>query len=521
MINKFLPLFLATLFLLLPITGVCATALGESSGTNNPFDDLDPKKWYYESVLDAYARGLVSGTAPNKFEPNAKTSRAMLAVLLWNLDGKPEPAGKSPFTDVKKSSWYGKAVIWAAENKIVAGTGNGKFSPDFPVTREQIAAILAGYVKYLGGSMWYRADLSAFSDANKVSKWAKEALEWAQKQALIVGVAADGETVLDPQGEASRAVVTSILDRFAKLFPDGSSRLDVAALIDEILCPDSNYPDSWRFCAYFKRGEIDRIIDRVNLAGMSYRDVQTVYESNKEGDNFDFWFCYPIDNGGMYYHYSGLVCESLPEHNFSCPFEYINRANEDYVYTVRRIRMPNDEIVRAYAFYSFEVKQTEKDGTDADLVYYAIEDALFLTEEEHPLSITNFSGIEIGCDAMNDAAQISPLIKFCIEDLYQKYNPSPEDCEDLFPDDPEASRKYLEQLKESKYQGKWTINLMLTDGILQIQMGFSQTDDRLYITDLEYSDKYIANESFYKMPWYVPVKSSFSAQILEKDMPTK
>ena len=104
-------------------------------------------------------------------------------------------------------TWYTDAVTWAAENGVVAGIGNGRFDPDGSVTREQTAVILFNYAQSKGYDVSARADLSVFPDAGSVSGWAEEALSWANASGAVRGT----QTILNPQGSASRAQVAMIL----------------------------------------------------------------------------------------------------------------------------------------------------------------------------------------------------------------------------------------------------------------------------------------------------------------------
>ena len=138
-------------------------------------------------------------------------TRAMLVSVLWRLAGEPAPKGANTFDDVPDGTWYTDAVTWAAENGVVAGIGNGRFDPDGSVTREQTAVILFNYAQSKGYDVSARADLSAFPDAGSVSDWAQSALAWANASGLISGAVRGTQTILDPQGSASRAQVAMIL----------------------------------------------------------------------------------------------------------------------------------------------------------------------------------------------------------------------------------------------------------------------------------------------------------------------
>ena len=179
------------------------------------FDDVSFDEWYLDSVGYAISHGLMNGTSDTEFKPNADMDRAMLVTVLWRLEGSPKVAAKHPFTDIK-ADWYADAVAWAYENKIVTGTSATTFSPDTPVSREQVATILYRYAEYKNQLTDASAELSVFPDAGKVSDWARTSVSWAVGEGLISGTLSEnGKTAyLTPNGSASRAQVATILMRF-------------------------------------------------------------------------------------------------------------------------------------------------------------------------------------------------------------------------------------------------------------------------------------------------------------------
>ena len=176
-----------------------------------PFTDVPAGSWYYGAAAYAYNNGLFGGTSPTTFAPNVTMSRAMLVTVLWRLAGEPAPKGVNTFDDVPGGTWYTDAVTWAAENGVVSGVGGGRFDPNGDVTREQTAVILFNYAHNCGYDVSARADLSVFPDAGSVSGWAQAALAWANAAGIINGTVYGGQTILDPQGSASRAQVAKIL----------------------------------------------------------------------------------------------------------------------------------------------------------------------------------------------------------------------------------------------------------------------------------------------------------------------
>ena len=174
------------------------------------FLDVAPNAWYKDAIQYAYDNGLMTGVSANEFAPEATTTRAMIVSMLARLEGV-ESAESAGFTDVAANDWYATAVNWAASVGITSGTGDGNFSPNTAITREQLAAILMNYAQYKGQDVSARATLDTYSDATAISSWANDVMSWAVAEGLISGVTSDE---LQPQGNATRAQVAAILERF-------------------------------------------------------------------------------------------------------------------------------------------------------------------------------------------------------------------------------------------------------------------------------------------------------------------
>ena len=182
-----------------------------TTGTTLRFDDVSRSDWFYDDVRYVYENGIMDGTGAYRFAPNAQLTRAMIVTILYRMDGSPAVSGASVFTDADSGMWYGKAVAWAAANGIVNGYGSGRFGPNDPVTREQLAAILYRYTAYRKASAASNGDnLASFSDLGTVSGYALESMNWAVGAGLLKG--ANGE--LDPKANATRAQVAAIIHRY-------------------------------------------------------------------------------------------------------------------------------------------------------------------------------------------------------------------------------------------------------------------------------------------------------------------
>ena len=173
---------------------------------SNPFRDITADMWCYDAVRFANKNGLMNGIDNDLFAPNSSLSRAQLAQILYNREGRPV-AEKSPFADVSNEAWYNNAVAWATENGIVSGYGNGLFGPGDSITREQLAVMLW---RYAGSPVAASKEL-CFNDAGEASGYALSALCWATENGIISGYS-NGQ--LDPKGEATRAQVAQMLKKF-------------------------------------------------------------------------------------------------------------------------------------------------------------------------------------------------------------------------------------------------------------------------------------------------------------------
>ena len=171
------------------------------------FTDVDLTAWYHEALDFAVSQNLMGGVSETSFEPDGQLTRAMLATILYRLDGG-EATQDHPFTDVAEGQWYAEAVAWAYASGVVNGTSETSFSPDAPVTREQTAAMLYRYARYAGQDTKPTGNLSVFTDADQISDYAKTAMRWAVGKGIING---KGDGILDPTGTATRAEIAQIL----------------------------------------------------------------------------------------------------------------------------------------------------------------------------------------------------------------------------------------------------------------------------------------------------------------------
>ncbi len=190
-------------------------------GAISPYDmtfvDVTAEDWFAEAVNYVVSRDFFNGKSQMLFGPNDPMTRAQLVTVLWRFAGSPnhENVHTSPFTDCKLNSWYTAAVNWAYENEIVNGVGEGLFAPDANVSRQQIVTILYRYAMQDEVQKDATTELTDFVDGEKVSPWAEDAMKWAVAVGLIQG---DAKGQINPQGNATRAHVATMIMRFDKLY---------------------------------------------------------------------------------------------------------------------------------------------------------------------------------------------------------------------------------------------------------------------------------------------------------------
>ena len=188
----------------------------DSSCVMAAYADLDPGAWYHDGVHYALDNRIMNGVGDQLFSPNSPASRAMIVTMLWRMEGSPAGSTDLTFADVSADAWYADAIRWAASQHNVDGYSAERFAPNDPVSREQLATILWRYAKYKSTdkAAANKINLGIFIDAEQISSWALDGMQWAVNAGLITGV---GNEKLSPETDASRAQVAAMLMRYKNL----------------------------------------------------------------------------------------------------------------------------------------------------------------------------------------------------------------------------------------------------------------------------------------------------------------
>ena len=180
----------------------------EARSFENPFSDVSDSAWYYDSVMQLAKSGIIKGETESIFNPAGVCTRAQAVTILWRAAGCPEPTIKTTsFTDVKAGSYYEKAVLWAVENGITAGTTKNTFSPNDACTRAQIVTFL------------WRANGSEevhtwcdFNDVPQFDCYYMMPVCWAAENGITSGTT---NTTFSPNATCTRAQLAAFVARAA------------------------------------------------------------------------------------------------------------------------------------------------------------------------------------------------------------------------------------------------------------------------------------------------------------------
>ena len=210
----FSPLLAAAM--LLAITPSAFAAVSDTG-----FSDVPAGAWYAGAVDYVRDSGLMSGTGATTFSPDGTMTRAMLATTLYREAGSPAATGTDTFSDTQAGAWYADAVLWASQEGVVSGYGDGRFGVNDPVSREQIATILWRHA----GSPSAEAGQD-FADEASISSYASAAVDWARANGVVNGM--DGNRFA-PQMNATRAQVAAILRNYLTMDQEDTQTPDPGA----------------------------------------------------------------------------------------------------------------------------------------------------------------------------------------------------------------------------------------------------------------------------------------------------
>ena len=193
---------------------------------NRFFEDVTIADWFYDDVMFVCGRGVMQGVSDTRFGPHLTATRAMMATILWRMEGSPAPTAEARFTDVRSGQWYSEAVAWTAQSGVYTGSADGSFRPTDSITREQLAAILYRYAKYKGVDVSVGEDTNilSYADAAEISDYAFPAMQWGLRSRRHAGLERQPPAARssDPRTDCSDAAPVSC--KITPLLPCGQAR---------------------------------------------------------------------------------------------------------------------------------------------------------------------------------------------------------------------------------------------------------------------------------------------------------
>lgn len=262
------------------------------------YTDVPQGKWYAQCADYCAENGILIGTAKDTFAPNATMTRAMFVTALYRLAGSPKlnrdgEVIRDDYYDTKKGSYYQIPLTWASQFFIVDGTGNGNFSPDSPITREQIACIIMRYLHNTGFD-FTEDTYTLYPDFDTVSAYAKDSVEELCSTGLMIG---DKNHLFRPKDNITRAEAAMVLMRL-------NEKLNHAS---ENLIKDYSSDQIWKVTDEDAQA-IQAIFDKGSFEQTGMPEFPAAYRLTVNGQNYYFesndFYIYPYHCIG----FSGKSC---------------------------------------------------------------------------------------------------------------------------------------------------------------------------------------------------------------------
>lgn len=289
------------------------------SAVASRFKDVEGWEWFVPSLgRVGIGYGLIKGSADGegnvRFYPKRSMTREQFAQVLYRIDKDIMRAcfdtgmndkGTSSFTDVDASAWYAKSVVWAENEGIVEGLGDGTFGIGEAISREAVASMLR---RYLAARPYIKIDNgnneAVFNDSADISAWAVEDVEWAVKNGLFVG---DEKGMFLPQKELTRAEATQLIERFYGLLDydldyifDAENvkeiiyihKYNVTGIPETMVSSTDNAESIKEICDKITGATVVALEDRLLvelLDGSLYDTLMISYNDGRESFEFDIW----------------------------------------------------------------------------------------------------------------------------------------------------------------------------------------------------------------------------------------
>ncbi|MBR5448156.1 MAG: S-layer homology domain-containing protein, partial [Clostridia bacterium] len=358
-----------------------AAAIGMTANAAEelPFTDV-PDTWYTEAVASVYSEGIMKGKTETTFDPTAKITRAEVVTAFARV-AIAKTAGKGdalPFNDTVAGQWYSESVGWAAANGIVAGRGDGRFSPADNITRAELASILTKFIDYMGVKLPDNAKIDSFKDADTFDSWMNAPIEAVRKNGLMQGT--DGK--FNPRGNATRAEIAQVIKN---LLPDVgrqtvvlNGKSDYVIVIDKDNAAAADAAERLQYQIKYNTGAVLDIVDDSAKAASKeivIGDVRNnpIDKTNLTGDGYEV----AIKDGKVYVNaadadglYRGVVRFAKAAVNGDdVRFTAKTAEREEFSYPIGKLTINGNDISKYQILYPANASANTMTGVN-DLVEY-------------------------------------------------------------------------------------------------------------------------------------------------------
>ncbi len=181
-----------------------------NSDLENKITDIKDH-WARKPIIEAMKKKLMVGTSDSLFSPNEKITRGEFITILGRL-GKVDTKKYLEVKDknIEAGKFYTEYMNWAVENKLLPKTS--KALGDENITREEMAHILASYLKLMGDDT-STLKLFVYDDEKEISDWAYEDIQFLANKEILSG---RSNNKFSPKENLTRAEVAQIISKLSK-----------------------------------------------------------------------------------------------------------------------------------------------------------------------------------------------------------------------------------------------------------------------------------------------------------------
>lgn len=187
------------------------------AGAEVGFEDLENVPWAKEDIELARQRRITSGTSQGKFSPEKTVTRAEFIAFIVKAMGIDLIEYRNVFSDVSKTNWYATFIQTAYTNALIDINmiNDGKINPENPITREEMASVLARAVMNKERTLSISAENAGFNDMNDINGVYTKYVNVAKKYGIVIG---DEKNNFKAKALANRAEAVVTVNRFFDRF---------------------------------------------------------------------------------------------------------------------------------------------------------------------------------------------------------------------------------------------------------------------------------------------------------------